>query len=304
MVTQTKRQIFNIYVDETSKNDTYFGVGAILCEDKAATFLEGWMHERIAANKQPFEKEIHWKDFKKSNDLVNLYTEVGTSLIGFAINAPRRLSYRSILAESRRIQRDKRAGETLDDVIAKFVFTLVFEAAVRVGSTVDYHVYIDTVDGDERSNVATLCALNNKYKSKFRLEEGPFKSVEYVRSETNRLIQATDLLTGVIAYEMNGRHLVPGAALHKKQVFEAMLAKSRFRTFTEPTKHYPPQFQIRHFDFARSTFTLLKSVEVPQLDRPPPLPRLVNRPLPGYLPPRLSLFLVSAWQRSSIRRPL
>lgn len=30
------RQQFHIYVDETSKDDTYFGVGAILCEDKAA----------------------------------------------------------------------------------------------------------------------------------------------------------------------------------------------------------------------------------------------------------------------------
>lgn len=35
------RQQFHIYVDEISKADTYFGVCAILCEDKAAVKGKG-----------------------------------------------------------------------------------------------------------------------------------------------------------------------------------------------------------------------------------------------------------------------
>ena len=110
-----------------------------------------------------------------------------------------------------------------------------------------------------------LHSLNNKFRAAFNCDEGPFRSVEYVRSDKHRVIQGTDLLTAVVAYEMNGRHLVPHAAAHKKAVFEAMLAKSRLSTFTEPTKRFPPQFQIRHFDFSKSKVTRLRPVRNPQL---------------------------------------
>lgn len=258
------RQTFHIYVDETSKQDTYFGVGAILCEDKAADFLCDWIDRRIVQYREPLSREIHWKDFSAGRDRQALYEDVGTSLIGFT-QSSRRMSYRGMLVESRQIVRDK-SQETIDDIITKFFFTLIFEVIQRPGGGVDYKVFIDSVDGREEANARMLHPLNNKYKSAFNADEGPFVSVEYVRSETQRMIQATDLLTAVIAYEMNGRHLVPNAAAHKKAVFEAMLEKSRLATFTVPTKRFPPQFQIRHFDFERSKFATLKPVRAPQLD--------------------------------------
>lgn len=257
------RQQFHIYIDETSKDDTYLGVGAILCEDKAAAFLTELIDEAIVRNKQPPTREIHWKSFKAGRDSEALYTEVGTSLIGFT-QTHRRMSYRALLVESRHVIRD-RNKETIDDIIAKFIFALIFQTAKRPGGGVDYHVYVDSVDGAERSDARTLHALNNQYKSRFKQAEGPFKSVSHVKSEKYRLIQATDLLTGVIAYEMNGRHLVPTAAAHKKAVFQAMLAKSRLQTFTLPTKMFPPQFQIWHFNFGKSTITTHKPVTNPQL---------------------------------------
>ncbi|MBS0237763.1 MAG: DUF3800 domain-containing protein [Proteobacteria bacterium] len=257
------RQQFHIYIDETSKDDTYFGVGAILCEDKAAALLTGWIEEAIVRNRQLPTREIHWKSFKAGRDSEALYTEVGTSLIGFT-QTDRRMSYSALLVESRHIIRDRNA-ENIDDIIAKFIFTLIFQAAKRPGGGVDYHVYIDSVDGEEFSDTRTLYALNNQYKSHFKRAEGPFKSVSHVQSEKHRLIQATDLLTGVIAYEMNGRHLVPNAAAHKKAVFKAILAKSRLQTFTVPTKMFPPQFQIWHFDFSKSTITRHRPITNPQL---------------------------------------
>jgi uncharacterized protein DUF3800 len=257
------RQTFHIYVDETSKQDTYFGVGAILCEDKAAAFLSDWIEQAIVRHREPPNRELHWKDFTAGRDRQALYTDIGTSLIGFT-QSNRRMSYRGMLIESRHIVRDK-SKHTIDDIITKFFFTLIFEVIQRPGGGVDYKVFIDSVDGSEDTNAQMLHSLNNKYKSTFNTVEGPFVSVEYVRLETQRMIQATDLLTAVIAYEMNGRHLVPNAAAHKKAVFEAMLEKSTLTTFTVPTKRFPPQFQIRHFDFSRSKAVPLKPVRAPQL---------------------------------------
>ena len=120
-----RRQQFHIYVDETSKQDTYFGVGAILCEDKAATYLINWIEEAVARHRQPLTKEIHWKEFAAGRDAQALYTDIGTSLIGFT-QTKRRMSYRAMLVESRHIVRHK-SKETIDDVITKFFFTLIFE---------------------------------------------------------------------------------------------------------------------------------------------------------------------------------
>lgn len=261
-----KRQVFHIYVDESSKNDTYFAVGAILCENKSAAAIASEINQLVASHQQRPDKEIHWKEFKNSSLLVPLYCTVGTTLISFTQNKPRRMRFRSIIVERQHIIRDRDNGETMEDVIAKFIFTLVFNMAEQVGGSVDYFVYIDSPDGDERSDIRTRSSLNNRYKTKFNAPDGPFKSVKFVRSEASRLIQATDLMTGVIAYEMNGRHLAPGAALHKRKVFADMLAQSKLTTFTVPTKHYPPQFQIQHFDFTKSQFTRFQPVMNPQLD--------------------------------------
>jgi hypothetical protein len=71
MAAEAKRQVFNIYVDETSKNDTYFGVGAILCEDKAAEDITGVL-DALAVDHDADNKEIHWKEFKNSDRLISL----------------------------------------------------------------------------------------------------------------------------------------------------------------------------------------------------------------------------------------
>lgn len=264
-MSEKQRQNFHIYVDESSKNHKYFAVGAVLCEVSAAREIAAFVSALVIAHGQRPDKELHWKEMVKT--LGPLYSEAGTSLIAFTQDKPRKMRYRALVVESRHIVRDRASGETIEDIIAKFVFTLVFEMAKQVGAGVDYCVFIDAPDGDERSDIRTLCSLNNRYKTKFKTSEGPFKTVKFVRSEKSRLIQAADLITGAIAYEMNGRQLVPNAAAHKKKVFQDILGKSRLKTFTAPTKHYPPQFQIWHFDFAKSSFTRFKPVVAPKLDR-------------------------------------
>jgi hypothetical protein len=247
-------QVFNIYVDESSKNGhTYFAVGAILCEQQSAGYIESHINQLVTAYKHPPNKEIHWKDLKNSRDHVALYSAIGTSLISFTQVNPKRMRYSSLIGESRHILRDRSKGETIDDVIAKFVFTLVFQLIKAVGMSVHYNVYIDLPNGDERSDVRTLCSLNNEIETKLGGKDGPVKSVNLVRSEASRLIQATDLITGVVAYEMNGRHLM-GAKEHKRKVHADMLAQSNLPTFAAPTTRRHPQFQIWHFDFSKSDY--------------------------------------------------
>lgn len=51
--------VFHIYVDETSKNATYFGVGAIFCSRDSAQQIASFMTETVVKHGHDPEKEIH-----------------------------------------------------------------------------------------------------------------------------------------------------------------------------------------------------------------------------------------------------
>ena len=68
-----------IYVDESSKSDTYFAVGAILLQKGSAREVSAFINETALAHKYRSGKEIHWSAMERPA----LCKELGTSLIGF-----------------------------------------------------------------------------------------------------------------------------------------------------------------------------------------------------------------------------
>lgn len=244
---------FHIYVDETSKSARYFGVGAIFCRRDAAQEISSVVADTVVSYQQRADKEIHWTDLKKH--LLPLYTEVGTTLVSYTQQKTRKMRYRALMVESRRIDRTLDPKANREDILAKFIFTLAYGFAADFGPNLFYHVFIDSPDGTEGPSVAMQCALNNKCKSQLGYTDRPFKTVKFVRSEKSRLIQATDLITGAVAYETNAQHLASDGAAHRRSLWANMLAASKLKTFAEPTKYWPKLFQIRHFDFEKSAFT-------------------------------------------------
>lgn len=253
------RRVFHIYVDETSKNATYFGVGAIFCSRDSAQQIASSMTKMVVKHGHDPEKEIHWTELKKH--LLPLYKEVGATLVSYTHKrrGSAAMRFRALIVESSKIDRSIDKTANREDIIAKFVFTLVYGFAEKFGRNIDYHVFIDSPDGSEGLNVPTQCSLNNKCKSQLGYENQPFKSVRYVRSEKSRLIQATDLLAGVVAYECNGQHLAPSASAHRKDLWSTMLAASKLKTFAAPTSYWPDTFQLQHFDFERSRATRFRA---------------------------------------------
>jgi hypothetical protein len=162
------------------------------------------------------------------------------------------MRYRALIVESRRIDRTIDTEANREDILAKFIFTLVYFFVREFGENIDYRVFIDSPHGDEGPAVAVQCMLNNRCKSDLGFASMPFKQVTYARSEKSRLIQAADLITGAIAYETNGLHRVANASKHRKRLWADMLAASTLSSFAVPTKFWPKLFQIQHFDFEKS----------------------------------------------------
>jgi hypothetical protein len=90
-----ERQAFHIYVDETSKAETYFGVGAVFCRRDAAEELKGFIDDAVVRDGQKPEKEIHWNEVR--GHLLPLYSEVGTQLIGWTKPPKPKISYHALM---------------------------------------------------------------------------------------------------------------------------------------------------------------------------------------------------------------
>jgi hypothetical protein len=169
------------------------------------------------------------------------------------------MRYRAMMMESRHVDRKLDPKANPEDILAKFMFTLLRQFAKDFGENVDYRVFIDSPSGEEGRAKTLFYSLNNECTHQLGFTRKPFKAVNFVLSEKSRLVQATDLVTGAIAYETNQLHLAPNASAHRRMLWADMLAASGLQSFARPTKVWPPQFQIRHFDFEKSKFTRFAS---------------------------------------------
>ena len=166
---------FHIYVDETSKSARYFGVGAISLLTRRSG-ANRQLHVRCGRprHEQRPEKELHWTELK--GHLLPLYRDVGTTLVTYAQRPRPKMRYRALMVEiatHRPTALDEKANR--EDILAKFIFTLVYGFAADLGTNLDYHVFIDSPDGEEEPSVSMQCALNNKCTSQLGCGDEPLR---------------------------------------------------------------------------------------------------------------------------------
>ena len=255
---------FHIYVDETSKSATFMGVGALLARKDSAREIALMVQDAVPAHGQRHDKEIHWTEL--TNHLLPLYRAIGPNLIGRTQIKPYRMRYHILMIERSKLDRSISAGLNKEEVLERFIFTLIFLFAARLGPKSAYHVFIDSPDGTERDVPALRAMLNNRSFSHFRMRTNPFRTVKYVRSENSRLIQAVDLLSGAVAYETNSLHLAAKPSKPRYALWQAMLQASNLPTFAQPTRNRMNRFQIMHFDFEKSAAKRFKNPPAPLSD--------------------------------------
>ncbi|MFN0217847.1 MAG: DUF3800 domain-containing protein [Hyphomicrobium sp.] len=256
----TEDSVFHIYVDESSQTGHhYMAIGAIFCRRDAAAEISTAITETVLRHKQRADKELHWSELK--GHTLGLYQDASSQLIGFT-QKNRKMRYRALVVDAHQVDKSLNKDRRREVPLAKFIFTLVFGFARDFGPKIRYHVWVDkrsdTV-ADKTTDKQTLYALNNKAKTVFGWPEGPFADVAFVDSKKSRLIQATDILTGAVAYETNGKHLASDASKHRVALMRHIIEASRLQTLALPTPRWPFHFQIAHFDFEKSFIIRQKS---------------------------------------------
>ncbi len=253
MSAAANKPIFHIYIDESSQTGHHFMVvGAIFCRQDAAREIAEAMNNCLADHKQRSDKEFHWTKLK--GHTLSLYKEAASLLIGFT-RKNRKMRYRALVVDTHQVSHALNKHGTREETLAKFIFTLVFGFARDFGPNIRYFVWVDkrsNTVADNTTDKVSLHTLNNKAKSTFGWNEGPFVDVQFIDSTKSRLIQATDLITGAIAYETNGKHLALNAGRHRVALLRHIVEHSGLETLATPTPRWPFHFRIAHFDFEAS----------------------------------------------------
>jgi hypothetical protein len=268
MASDNESKTFDIYVDETSKNSSFMGVGAIFTRKDGARSIARMIQDCIdAAGSRP-DRELHWTELK--NHHLPLYRDVGVKLIDCTQVKPTRMRFNALIVETSKIDRALSDGANREVILSRFMFGLIFQMASNFGVFNDYRVFIDSPHGREENDVALKAMLNNRAFSRTGKRTNPFKLVRYVRSENSRLIQAVDLIAGAVAYETNSLHLVANPAKHRLTLWRAMLEASGYETFAAPTRSRMNRFQIMHFDFEKAAARrqAFKTPVPPETDEP------------------------------------
>jgi len=262
-----EQKTFDIYVDETSKNSPFMGVGALFTRKDSARSIAQMMQETIDSFGDRPDREIHWTELK--NHQLPMYKAVALKLMACNQVKPYRMRFNALIVETSKIDKSVSEGANREVILSKFMFGLVFQMASNFGINNHYRVFIDSPHGREEPDPALKAMLNNRAYSRSGQRTDPFKVVRYVRSENSRLIQAVDLLAGAIAYETNSLHLACQPAKHRLGLWRAMLDASAYETFAEPTRARLNRLQIMHFDFEKSAVRRkFRAPPAPETDNP------------------------------------
>lgn len=92
--------------------------------------------------------------------------------------------------------------------------------------------------------------LNAKCRGEIRRDFVPYRTVEFVDSKNSRLVQIADLLSGLIAYDLNKHYTKVGAAKHKVDLMNELRRMFKVPSFSVPTPYGRADgFDIWHLDF-------------------------------------------------------
>ena len=160
------------------------------------------------------------------------------------------LHYYCLVVDNQEVDHKKYSGGDRDLGFTKFMFTLLYKFARVYKSQILFYAFLDdrttkhTPDGLKRT-------LNARVRRDAPRGYNPYRLVTFVKSEKSRLIQATDVITGAIAYETNAHHLATGAARHKIETMRHVARCAGVPSLALPTRYDGEGFDIWHLDLKR-----------------------------------------------------
>jgi hypothetical protein len=253
-LTAQKSPVFHIYSDESSHQGKhrFLALGATFLRWDHARALSIEIDEIAASHANIPVREFHWKGMQKAH--LKQYLALA-SLFSREVKR-KRLRFSCVLVDNHKLDHQAHSKGDRELGLTKLTFGPIYSFAQRFGAKNTYDVFPDKRT-TKHAQEDLVYSLNNRAKQDFpacRPGE-PFRKVKPTDSGHSRLIQLTDVITGIIAYEKNGHHaaLNPVPAPYKMAVWEHLKAELGLETLAKPTRGFlAMRFTIREFDFAKA----------------------------------------------------
>ena len=235
---------FHIYCDESSQTKhRYTVIGASFCHAGMAPRIAATINHVIA----PFggTSELKWEKVKRKT--LPMYQAFATAY--FQMVQAGYVHYNALVVDNRTVDHKKYSEGDHDLGFTKFLFTLLYKFARVYRSQCLFYAFLD--DRTTKHQPGPMKdMLNARVRRDARRGYDPYRLVTFAKSEKSRLIQATDVITGAIAYETNQHHVVVGAAAHKIAMMHHVAREARVSSLAIPTAYTASTgFDIWHLDF-------------------------------------------------------
>lgn len=230
---------YHIYCDESCQNaHKYLVISAIYCTPITAKNLG----KSIINVQQKYKNsgELKWGKIKRQN--IDMYDEV-FQLLARMVDE-NQIEICALVVDTTKADHKKYSNGDADLGFTKFLFTMIYNFASRKSKHNNYYVYLD-----DRTTKHTTDKLRETLNAKSArlLDCNPFRTVEFTDSEKSKMIQAADLICGVVGYETNMKHIDANASNHKKEILKRAKFHFKFGTFARPSPTFlRSKFNIWH----------------------------------------------------------
>lgn len=232
-----QRQRFHIYCDESSQNaHHYIVIGTTICRSDAAPLAAARLRAVIERNPCT-SSELKWSELKKHK--LRLYKEFVSEFFAMMMtDRPRLVRFKAMVVDATTLDHKKYSEGDNDLGFTKLLFTALHAVPRDIGASLDYWAFLDKRE-TRHDPQKLMWTLNNKAKSTFNCHDQPFKDVRFADSKSSLLIQATDLVIGAMAYELNAHHLKVEPTHHKFDLMRHVASCARLDTLTRPAFRWP-----------------------------------------------------------------
>jgi hypothetical protein len=233
---------FNIYCDESSTSDRYTVIGAVFCRASMADKVVQALDLIVAAHGGT--SELKWSKVKKHN--ARMYEAVMTR--AFELLHRGYIQYYAIVVDNSKLNHKQYNEGDKEIGFNKMLFQLLFKFVRSFRSRPRFFAFLD--DRTTKHTPQTLRKmLNAKAAKDLQIHHNPYRYCEFHKSETQRLIQIADVISGAIAFRMNQKNVLTGAAQHKIDMMDVITKLAKVSDLRLPTSFPANGFDVWHIDF-------------------------------------------------------
>ncbi len=198
MEATTNLRHVHIFGDESSHDGTneFMVYGTMTCEER-------WLDEVRRTLKFPdFLHEFHWSE---SDRRLRQHQEFVAAI--FKLINGNKLRFRCIIVKTSHMRHREYNQSDADLGLEKYIYAQLLQYALDYLTDAGrFHVVLDEGRGHKYPPEQKQRMLNAGFRKQSRFKHDPFVSVTTVTSESSRLVQAADVLTGAVAWVRNKRY--------------------------------------------------------------------------------------------------